>query len=347
MDWPLGPAGQQAANAAGAGNLAAAAGQLASLAVGDALGVCAAVAAGGRTAFKKFNDAYWSSAPPGSQLTRDAFAVRVAESGSVPAGETCGVDALDFQTARQFILRVRDDPPALAGLGWPPDPRGAATTRPFYPDLTRGVNAWRPRICAVAAAHRDKGPGHPQLWALLSLGGFYGLAGARAAARPGSAAAAGVLFARGVLHGAGCNTIPAGAPAAWTAGGGLFGVLPKLPFGYTPASNLELGQRPEAGDVFHIQGVTEDREGRRIDTTHAGVIVGVWGNIWLTVEGGGPGGETRQRTRELVPVSSPHGKWAFKFDEAAAKVGVRPLRGWYSVSKFRADLWMPARPESE
>jgi hypothetical protein len=126
--------------------------------------------------------------------------------------------------------------------------------------------------------------------------------------------------------------------------GGLFTVIPKLPFGYTPASGMDMGQRPEMGDIFHVQGATEDREGRKIDTTHVGVIMGVWGNIWLTIEGGADG-MTRQRTRELVPVTSPQGKWAFKFDDASAQVGPRPLHGWYSVSRFRPDLWMTTRAE--
>ena len=44
-------------------------------------------------------------------------------------------------------------------------------------------------------------------------------------------------------------------------------------------------------------------------------------------------------------LNSPHGKWAFKYDEGAGKYGVRPLRGWYSVARMRPDLWMNPPPE--
>lgn len=347
MDWPISPAGQQVVAGAKAGNAPAAAKQLAALTAVDALGVCAQVAqAGGRAAFKAFTQAFWAAkSNPGLGLTRGGFAVQTAETGSVPADDAFGVDPLDYQFARQFIIRVRDEPALVAALGWPPDPRGIASTRPFYPDTTRGVNAWRQRICAVAAAHRDKGPISPQQWALLSLGSFYSFSGARAGTRPGSPAAGSILFARSVLHGAGCNVIHTGTNVSCTAAGGLFTVLPKMQYGYTPASGMELGMRPEMGDIFHVEGASTDADGRRIETAHVGVIVGVWGHIWLTIEGGGPDNVTRQRTRELVPVQSALGKLGFKYDEVSAKVGPRPLQGWFSVSKFRADLWMSARPE--
>ena len=347
MDWPISPAGQQAAAAAAAGDAAAAARQLGTLTVVDGLGVFARVAAvGGRPAVKGLAAAYWQAAPPaGGVLTRGAFVTRVAEYGFVPGEDALGIEPLDYQFTRQFILRVRDDPTLVAALGWPPDPRGVASTRPFYPEAVRGVSVWRQRICTVAAAHRDKGPISPQQWALFSLGSLYGMAGARSATRPGSAAAASILFARGVLHAAGCNVIRPGITPIGSAEG-LFASLPREVFGYLPAATMDAGQRPEMGDIFHIRGADfEDPEGKPgADSTQVGVILGVWGNIWLTIEGGGPGDVTRQRTRELVPVHSPHGKWAFKYDDAYSKVGYRPLQGWFSVARFRPDLWMNPRP---
>ena len=242
------------------------------------------------------------------------------------------------------ILRVRDDPVLVTALGWPPDPRGVASTRPFYPEAVRGVTVWRRRICAVAAAHRDKGPISPQQWALLSLGSFYGLAGARAGARWGGAGGS-ILFARAVLHGAGCNVIHPGTGRACAADS-LFAALPRETFGYVPAAAMDAGHRPEMGDIFHVRGadLRKPDGSPGADSTHVGVIIGVWGNIWLTIEGGGPGEVTRQRTRELVPVHSPLGKWAFKYDDAADAAGPRPLQGWYSVARFRPDLWMHTRP---
>jgi hypothetical protein len=111
---------------------------------------------------------------------------------------------------------------------------------------------------------------------------------------------------------------------------------------------LDRGLKPDMGDIFHIQGADgPDEDGRpRADSTHVGVIIGVWGTVWLTIEGGAGDHVTRQRTRELVPVKSGFGKWAFKYDEAAGAVGVRPLRGWYSVARMRPDLWMSPPPDN-
>jgi hypothetical protein len=347
MDWPISPAARQAA-ATAAADPAAAARLLRPLTVVDALGACAQVAReAGRAAFRDLARAFWAADPSaGLALTRPAFAVRVAERGFVPSADTAGVDALDYQFARQFVLKVRDDPPLVEALGWPPDPRGIAASRPFYPDLIRGVNVLRQRICAAAAAHRDKGPVSPQQWALLSLGGLHPLSRARALARPAGGSTS-VHFARGVLHAAGCNVLPAGNTATAAGPGGLFLALPKETFGYVPAAAMDRGQRPDMGDIFHVQGASyRDADGNpTADSTHVGVIVGVWGTIWLTVEGGTGDHVTRQRTRELVPVNSPLGKWGLKYDEAAAAVGPRPLQGWYSVARMRPDLWM--NPPSE
>lgn len=348
MDWPISPAGMQAVQAVKSGNASAAARMLTNMTVVDVLGICAHIAqTGGRPAFKQFSEAYWSTlSSPGLGLSRPAFALRVAELGSIPGDDTCGVDGLDYQFARQFILKARDEGLLVAAFGWPADPRATASTRPFYPEAIRSINAWRQRICTIATAHRDKGPISPQQWALLSLGSFYGMSTARNGARPSNPSAASILFARSVLHGAGCNVIHPGTSLQCMPMGGLFGTLPKHIYGYTPASTMELGARPDMGDVFHIEGTSEDRDGRKIETTHIGVIIGVWGNIWLTIEGGGPDNVTRQKTRELIPVNSPHGRWAFKYDDQSAKLGHRPLQGWFSVSKFRHDLWMSPRAES-
>jgi hypothetical protein len=345
MDWPTSPAARQAA-ATAADDPAAAARLLKTLTVVDALGACALIAqTAGRAVFREVVRAFHTAA--GLSLDRAVFAVRIAEAGFIPVVEGYGVDPLDYQFARQFVLKVRDEPALVAAMGWPPESRGIASTRPFYPDLTRNVNGWRQRIVAAAVAHRDKGPISPQQWALFSLGSLYALTRARAATRPIGGSTS-IHFARSVLHAAGCNVIRPGNTVTELTAGGLFAALPKEVFGYVPASELDRGGRPDVGDIFHIQGANyTDADGRPIaDSSHVGVILGVWGTIWLTIEGGSGDHMTRQRTRELVPVSSPLGQWAFKYDEAAAAVGPRPVQGWYSVARMRPDLWMAPPPDT-
>src|SRR5262249_24494083 len=104
------------------------------------------------------------------------------------------------------------------------------------------------------------------------------------------------------------------------------------------------------GDVFHIQGENKEydtvtkKDDKVIavvhhsdDSTHIGIVTKP-GEPWPTVEGGGSDHVTRDHNRNLVPSSSPRGKWRFGNDDYIGKnaKGVtieRPVVGYVDVAK--------------
>ena len=267
------------------------------------------------------------------------FAVQLMTTGAMPFGGFAGLTADDYNTARVFLLQVREEKPKAAAqwdAGW------GCSHCPFYPERVRGVVGRRDRVCAIAEAHAGKGPGTDEQTTLFSLGGLYNYRTAKAGTHPAGGATTCILVARSILHAAGCNVI-----GPWTSRGicmvpmGLFGELPRAEFGYVRASEYDNGMRPQRGDIFHIKGANfKDADGVDTgkDSTHVGLIVNVVGpDTWETVEGGGSDHVTSRKSRTLMDVSSSYGKKAFTKDETSA--AVRPLQGWYSIDRITG-RWM-------
>jgi hypothetical protein len=272
---------------------------------------------------------------------RGQFSVRLVKDGFIPGDRFGGIgDDDDYHVARIFILRIREAKRTLAASLWP-DVLTTAQSKPFYPDAIAASPGRRERICSIAQSHAARGPGDEHQIALFSLGGRYDYATAKAGTRPGKGTTC-ILFARDVLHAAGCNVISPTTSSISNVPLGLLAELPKASFGYVAAADYDQGARPQRGDIFHIQGDNyRDKDGNDsgVDSTHVGIIVDTAGDReWITVEGGALDHVTRRTTRKLVEAQSRHGKWAFEGDNTSA--GVRPLRGWYDIGQIKAGQWM-------
>ncbi|MEW6209060.1 MAG: hypothetical protein AB1631_11885 [Acidobacteriota bacterium] len=269
------------------------------------------------------------------------FVVRLVKDGHIPQDAYAGIGAdIEYHFSRIFILKARVEKKNLVNALWP-KAEGIAKSKPFYPEMIRSQSGRRDRICAVAEKHVNLGPFDGRQVALFSLGGLYDFSAAKAGTKPQKGATTCILFARGVLHAAGCNVIGTNTIRSGSIVTGLFSELPKSAFGYVPASEYDKGKRPQRGDIFHIRGgnfKNKDGNDTGIDSTHVGIIVDTVGDTWMTIEGGGGDNVTRRNQRKLVGSSSSHGKWAFHNDNTSA--GVRPLQGWYSIDAINSGQWM-------
>ena len=267
---------------------------------------------------------------------RPQFSVQLVNNGSIPQGSYLGITPGDYDTARSFILRVRAEKAHLAQRLWG-QASDIAATDCFYPEFLLRFPGRRDRICGLADAHAGVGPHEDEQVSLFSLGGRYDYRQADAGTKPGGTTC--ILVARSLWHAAGCNVIWNGISSACNVPKGLDANLNKSQFGFMPASEYDKGMRPQAGDIFHIQGDPfVNAKGEKIDSTHVGVITNVEGDVWSTVEGGATDHVTRSNQRRIIRVTSPHGKWAFDNDRVSC--GVRPLKGWYSVDRINTDKWM-------
>jgi hypothetical protein len=275
---------------------------------------------------------------------RPQFSVRLVANGFIPQARFEGLrEEADYETARLFILRVRTEKSRVVKALWP-SAAAAAASRRFYPEIARRYGDKRERICRIAQGHAGLGPNEPRQVALFSVGGRYDYTIAAAGTHPKGTTC--ILFARGVLHAAGCNVVWDGMSELANVPLGLFANLATDKFGYVTASEFDKGKRPQRGDIFHIRGGNyRDKDGKltQTDSTHVGVIVEAEANgqIWHTIEGGAGDHVTKVNTRQLVSSGgSSYGKWAFKGDDQATSAGVRPLQGWYDVDKIDLLKWM-------
>lgn len=325
---------QKLTQAAGSGNYSEAFASLEGLSLLDGLLACLDLAAIDLKSFEAL-------AGQATQKGRPQFLVRLVRDGFIPQDPYAGIGAdIDYHFARMFILRARAVRKNLVNSLWP-KAEAVAKAEPFYPEMVRGNSGKRDRVCAVAKKHVNMGPHHGEQVALFSLGGLYDFNAANAGTKPQNGATTCILFARGVLHAAGCNVIGLGTFRASSIVTGLFSELPKSSFGYVDASEFDKGSRPQRGDIFHIRGGNfRDKNGNDTgnDSSHVGIVIATVGDTWITIEGGGGDNVTRDNQRQLVAVNSPHGKWAFKKDDTSA--GVRPLQGWYDMDKIYSGQWM-------
>jgi hypothetical protein len=352
------PMARRFREAATANDQAGAFQQLQSMGVVDGMVSCLELAEKNRAAFD------WLA---GVSTAKDKpqFAVRVIKDGFLPKEiYTSPNSDIEYHFARVIILRARDEHKSLTDKLWL-KPEDIASKKPFYPEKLRSNADRRKRICAIALAHENFGPGDPRQAALFSLGGLYNFAFAKAGTNPSAGGGKGttcLLVVRSVLHAAGCNVIsPTTSRPTCSCPKGMFGELPTDTFGYIPAVGFDPAKsRPQAGDVFHIRGddfkweIMKDgppKDGKPTkvgtgkfdsgDSSHVGVITDVSsdGKTWYTMEGGTSDHVTRRNERKLVSVQSSHGHWAFEND-TKTKVGRRPIQGWWSIDKINAGQWM-------
>jgi hypothetical protein len=262
--------------------------------------------------------------------TKVEFLLKVALIGIVPSGVYAGVEKTDYQAARIFIITMRDlEKDTLKNIGWSESRLLAAGYR-FYPEFTEGN--LRDRICEIAIQHVGKGPGMDEQAALFSIGGMFGKNTAMGITKPAGGATTCILVARAVWHAAGINIIQ--KDTTFNVPKGLFATLPKNMFGYSEFKGGNLSELTvNKGDIFHIQGDNFDNGN---DSSHVGIIINPIGESWSTVEGGSGNHITKSTMRKLVKVTT--GKWAgrytFEDDMNLTSAGIRPIVGWYSVSKI-------------
>ncbi len=320
--------------AAQSGKYAEAFGYLQELSVVDGLISCLDLAEADLAAFNAMAGQATSKGKP-------QFVARLVRDGYIPQDAYAGIGSdIEYHFARTFILRSRAERKSLVNSLWP-KAEGVAKSKPFYPEMMRSQSGKRDRICAIAEKHVNLGPFDGRQVALFSLGGLYDFPAAKAGTKPQKGATTCILFARGVLHAAGCNVIGSHTIRSGSIVTGLFTELPKIAFGYVAASEFDKGRRPQRGDIFHIRGgnfKSKDGDDTGIDSTHVGIIVDTVGDTWITIEGGGGDNVTRRNQRRLVGSNSSHGKWAFHNDNTSA--GVRPLQGWYSIDGINSGQWM-------
>jgi len=334
---------------------------LTGLSLHDGLLACLQLATEDPTSFQALADQAKSK-------QRSDFSIRIVKDGFIPPEDYAGIGKQeatdhDYDTARLFILTTLDDA-GKSNRIWPNYRTTIPNSKPFFPEIIRAFPDRRERIVQVAEGHWPLGPGEDRQTILFSLGGFYSYSMAKAGTRP-SVGTTCILFARGVLHAAGCNVIGANTPKGWCGVSGLFSELSQNSgYGYHPVAG-QTAPAPKQGDIFHIQGVNflhktgvlpdgkAKLEPGSVDSTHVGVITQVTGNQWTTVEGGASDHVTKKHPSSVPPPARParhlvkatgawspgdRNKWAFE-DDTATNVGQRPVKGWYDVASDRTN-WM-------
>lgn len=323
------------------GNFSEALSHLQGLCISDALISCFELLAENQDVFNTLSNA-------SNAKQRPNFSVDLVAGGSMPPDEYAGINEdVDLLTGRLFILHMRAERRAAVLRVWGP-PDDFASNACFYPEYVRKFGPRRTRICEIAKDHSGLGSGDEMQISLFSLGGRYNYTEATAGTHPSGTTC--VLFARSVLHAAGCNVVRPKMSALCNVPWGPF---PELPVGYVSVAQFDGGARPVAGDIFHIQGgnyLNKKGEVTTTDSTHVGVIVKVNDDgSWSTIEGGGGNDGYRTGANKREVVSCKYGKWTFRNDigvTGAAAVpgqsdkGVRTLRGWWDLSRVNETQWM-------
>jgi hypothetical protein len=272
------------------------------------------------------------------------FCVKLVSAGYIPSGEMAMADR-HYDDARYMLLLIRAEKRSYVDSRWDLyKKRGyVARTAAFYPELLFRHPNRRERIRAIATMHKGLGPKDVKQTVLFSLGGFYDLNTAHKGADrqlklnpvPGKAPGTTCfLFARSVLHAAGCNVITDKTLPLECSCRNMF----ELPDPIMNQAFVRIGDvdknPPRPGDVYLIQG--DDKA-----SGHVGVIVDMVDNYtWRTVEGGASDHVNFGSTRTLTKKDpATKGRWAFENDTQTS-YGRRPITGWISIDRIPPGQWM-------
>lgn len=258
-----------------------------------------------------------STAAPGS---RADFICRIAATGKIPLG-TFPIQKIEYHFSRLSVLMIRSKLFKFK-INWEQYERTAKTAC-FYPEYLSLDR--RQRICQIALDHSQLGPNDPRQAVLFSLGGFFNYNAVNR--QPITVGTTCLLFARGVLHAAGCNGI---STSTIRSDCSVKSGEKDLPIEVQRAKIRDKSPmtfQPGVGSIFHIYG--GNYLGTEIDSSHFGIIISPNGSTWQTVEGGqGPDGEhTARVTRQLIETCPNSGKFYFSGDMAQAE-RKRVVCGW-------------------
>jgi hypothetical protein len=190
----------------------------------------------------------------------------------------------------------------------------------FYPEfLTIALSGIRPRVAAIARAHAGMGPKNDELTCLYSLGGYFDKKTSEGAVKvTGSGGTTCIMTARAIYHAAGAKMIgqrvptvntplgmnvELGVPSVKTSSVKKDGVWKEVTNpvvtversdrvefkGGFDENHEDVRPRLELGDIYLIDGDGVHKflmRGQGALAGHVGIIVGITGETYSTVDGG-------------------------------------------------------------
>lgn len=286
----------------------------------------------------------------GNTANKACFCLTFAKRGTMPQGQYSLTDS-EYDNARTHYLKLLDKKKriqTLVGL-WSGGRlfddiafrQATAKKVPFYPELISRYNNHRSRVGAIAKAHANLGPNHPQQINLFSLGGRYGFGNASAGTSPTGLGTTCMLTVRAIWHAAGLN-VTNKALSTSVINGSLSKEFEDMNC-YVPVTK---GSQPslKEGDIFQIDDPPRERKdttGRIIGAAHVGLYLGTSGNqgnalVWDIVQGGAPNHVTVRRDYTLDA--------DLRFTNDLYTWGARRLVGYWDIDRVDNSYWMDYSP---